>query len=115
MAVLNEHNKKATEGLKPAIAKHLSEIEKACQKRFVHRLYAFGSVNTERFKETSDIDLIVDFFALPPEQYADNYFDLCEDLEAIFNRKVDLVTTKSIKNPYFQRELEQTKQLIYAA
>jgi predicted nucleotidyltransferase len=45
--------------------------------------------------------------------YADNYFATAEQLEQIFNRPVDLVTEPSLKNPYFIKSVNQTKQLLY--
>jgi predicted nucleotidyltransferase len=40
---------------------------------------------------------------------------LAEGLEEIFERPVDLVTTRAIKNPYFRRIVDETSRLIYAA
>ena len=36
-----------------------------------------------------------------------------QELETIFNRKIDLVSGKAMKNPYFIKEVERTKQLVY--
>ena len=36
-------------------------IQKLCASHKVKRLYAFGSVLTDKFNSKSDIDLIVDF------------------------------------------------------
>jgi len=47
--------------------------------------------------------------------YLDNKMALQQELEALFDRKVDLVAQEALRNPYFIRYLEQTKQLIYAA
>ncbi len=45
--------------------------------------------------------------------YADNYFDLKDQLESIFNRPVDLLEEKGIRNPYFRKQIENEKHLIY--
>jgi len=45
--------------------------------------------------------------------YADNYFDLKFSLQDIFNRSVDLLEERALKNPYFKEELNQTKELVY--
>jgi len=37
-----------------------------------------------------------------------------EQLENIFNRKIDLITDKSLSNPFFIKSIEKTKQLLYA-
>ena len=78
-------------------------------------MYAFGSVCTDKFDENSDIDLLISFENLTIDQYTDNYFDLHYKLEDLFKREIDLLTDKSLSNPYFIQNLEQTKQLIYAA
>ena len=45
--------------------------------------------------------------------YADTYFDLADKFESLFQRPVDLVTDKSLSNPYFIDSVNQTKTLIY--
>ena len=45
--------------------------------------------------------------------YADTYFDLADKFENLFHRPVDLVTDKSLKNPYFVDSVNQTKTLLY--
>lgn len=80
-------------------------------------LYAYGSVLDEnRFNKESDIDMIVKFDqSLPVEKYFDVYFDLLEELEQTFERKIDLMIAKEIRNQYLRKSIETTKQLIYAA
>jgi len=45
--------------------------------------------------------------------YADTYFDLADGFEDLFQRSVDLVTDKSLSNPYFIDSINQTKTMIY--
>jgi predicted nucleotidyltransferase len=78
-------------------------------------MYVFGSVCTDKFNDNSDIDILISFDNISIDKYTDNYFDLHYKLEDLFGRKIDLLTDKSLSNPYFIKELEQTKQLIYAA
>jgi len=91
----------------------LSEVHDLCREYHVESMFAFGSVCTDRFTSTSDIDLLVSFVPMDYGDYADSYFDLAEKLENVFNRRVDLVTEKSLSNPYFIRSLEKTKTRIY--
>ena len=42
-------------------------------------------------------------------------FDLLAALEELFGRKVDLLTRRSLRNPYFIDSVEKTLQLLYAA
>ena len=94
---------------------NLNEIKTICKNRFVKSLYAFGSVNTDKFKSESDVDFLVEFGEMDIEEYADNYLDMCGELESLLKHPVDLVTVRSVKNPYFKKAVEKTRQLIYAA
>ena len=86
-----------------------------CIKYNVKSLFAFGSVTGSTFSESSDIDLVVSFMPMSHEDYADNYFELIDKLEELFKRPVDLVTEKSLKNPYFIDSVNRTKSKIYEA
>lgn len=78
-------------------------------------LFVFGSVLGDSFNEESDIDFVVDFSDVSLEDYADNYFDLKFSLERIFERDVDLLERKAIRNPYLLESIDSTKQLVYEA
>ena len=77
-------------------------------------MYVFGSVCTNRFNDRSDIDFLISFDNLSIEQYTDNYFELYYQLQRLFGRKIDLLTDKSLSNPYFIESVEASKQQIYA-
>src|SRR4051812_15358701 len=95
------------------IDQYIKDIQKLCEQYNVRRLYAFGSVLTDRFKKDSDVDLIVDFEPLNIDHYADNYFNLKFALEDTLHRPVDLLEEKAIRNPYFKNAIESQRQLIY--
>lgn len=95
------------------IDQYSSAIQQLCAQHKVRRLYAFGSVLTDRFRQDSDVDLIVDFEPQEVSQYAENYFDFKFALEAALRRPVDLLEEKSIRNPYFKKTIETHRQLIY--
>ncbi|MHC1777086.1 MAG: nucleotidyltransferase family protein [Lentimicrobium sp.] len=95
------------------IEKNIENIRALCNKHKVARLFVFGSILTENFKKSSDIDFIVDFSEVELYDYADNYFDLKKSLERILNRQVDLLEDKAIKNPYLRESIDSSKQLIY--
>ncbi len=97
------------------INNNLEKISSLCKQHKVKKLYAFGSVTRSDFKESSDIDFLVDFDSMPVLEYADNYFELADELANILNRKVDLVTLKSLKNPVFIRVINRTRIPVYAA
>ncbi len=95
------------------LEKHIIRIKELCSKHKVKTLYAFGSVLNNQFATQSDIDFIVDFEAIDSRYYADNYYDLKFSLEDMFNRPVDLLEEKAIKNPYFRQSVNQQRQLLY--
>src|ERR1035438_4579483 len=92
---------------------YASDIVKLCEKHKVKSLYAFGSIVTDLFNSESDIDLIVDFANMEVEDYADNYFDLKFSIQEIFNRPIDILEEKAIKNPYFKQSVNLHRLLVY--
>ena len=97
------------------VTDRMDELKKLCGTYNVKSMYAFGSVCTDKFNDNSDIDILISFETLSIDQYTDNYFDLHYKLQDLFGRRIDLLTDKSLSNPYFIKGIEQTKQLIYAA
>ncbi len=95
------------------LTKHIDQIRKLCGSNNVKSLFAFGSVLTEDFRKESDIDLIVDIDEKDPRAYSDRYFNLKFQLEHLFQRKVDLLEQKALKNPYLKEKLEHTMVRIY--
>jgi predicted nucleotidyltransferase len=93
--------------------KYSNDIHKLCKDHKVRSLYAFGSVLTDQFTKSSDVDLIVDFDNIDVAKYADNYFDFKFSLEDLLNRPVDLLEEKAIKNPYFKKAISQKRHLVY--
>lgn len=97
------------------IEQRRGELAELCRRYGVERLYLFGSAAAGRFQPpSSDLDFIVELANRQPSAaYADRYLGLAEALERLFGRPVDLVTEQSIRNPYFRREVEATRQLVY--
>lgn len=92
---------------------NIERIKELCLKHKVLRLFAFGSVLKDSFNKESDIDFVVDFQAFDLNDYADNYYDLKEQLELVFNRPVDLLEEKGIRNPYLRNQIDLEKKLVY--
>lgn len=97
------------------LTENLDQIKELCTKFKVQSLYAFGSVCTDSFHESSDIDLLISLKPRNFGDYADTYFALVDGFEAIFNRSVDLVTDQSLGNPYFIQSITRTKTPLYEA
>jgi hypothetical protein len=91
-------------------------LEQLCKRYHVKRLELFGSAATGDFKpETSDLDFLVEFHATKEMNAADRYFGLLEALRSLFQRKVDLVMARAMHNPYFIREVNKSRTMLYAA
>jgi predicted nucleotidyltransferase len=95
------------------IDKNIDRIRALCYKHKVTKLFVFGSILTDKFKKSSDIDFLVDFGGVDIFDYADNYFDLKNSLESLLKRQVDLMEDKAVKNPYLRQSIDSSKQLIY--
>jgi predicted nucleotidyltransferase len=84
-----------------------------CLRFRVARLDLFGSAVTGGWHAArSDLDFIVTFRGA--DELADRYLGLAEGLEDLFACDVDLLTEKSIRNPYFRQSIDATRVLIYA-
>lgn len=92
-------------------------IAELCRRYNVARLEVFGSATTDQFREdSSDIDFLVEFLpATDLGPWMARFFELREELERLFGRPVDLVMAGAPRNPYFLREINRTRQLLYAA
>ena len=96
------------------ITENIDKIREYCKRYGVKELYAVGSVVSDKFSKNSDIDLLIKFDKLSVEEYTDNYFILHKLFGEIFNRKIDLITDKSLHNPFFIQSIEKSKKLLYA-
>ena len=95
------------------IDKNIDKIRALCNKHKVARLFVFGSILTDNFKKSSDIDLLVEFSGVDIYDYADNYFALKTALEKLLKRQIDLLEDKALKNPYLRKSINSSKRLIY--
>lgn len=92
------------------------EIEDLCRRFDVCRLDLFGSATGASFDlASSDVDVLVEFNVRPGFDYFGTFFGLKEGLEEILGRPVDLVTSSSIRNPYFRKAVMETREMLYAA
>jgi predicted nucleotidyltransferase len=96
------------------IADKKEDLQLLCGKHKVERLYLFGSALTKRFDpERSDLDFLVQMEPLSPLERGEHLMALWSALEALFARRVDLLTEQSLQNPYLKKEVEETKKLVY--
>ena len=98
------------------IKNRISELNEICKSFDVKRLYVFGSLCTDKFDENkSDIDLIVELDEKDPIEKGEKLIILWDKFEELFGRKVDLLSRTQVRNPYLQKGIDATKQLIYEA
>jgi len=77
-------------------------------------LSVFGSVLRDDFSSSSDIDFLVRFHNSREKSLFD-LIDLKQELEAFFERPIDLIEEGSVVNPIRQKEINRNLRVIYAA
>ena len=89
------------------------QISNLCRQYNVKKLFAFGSVLTDKFSEKSDVDLIVDFDKQAVKDHFLHFFDFKYSMENVLKRDVDLLEEQPIRNTYLRKNIENSKILIY--
>ena len=96
------------------IREKLHEVQALCRKHGVVRLALFGSGLRDDFNEaTSDLDFVVEFKPMNPLEHKDAYFQLLEDLDALFPVGVDLVEIQALTNPFVKSRIESDQETLY--
>jgi predicted nucleotidyltransferase len=91
-------------------------IEAFCRKWKVRELDLFGFVLSDDFADSSDVDVLVDF--QPDAHWGRAFVEMKEELEAIFGRRVDLLTRRAVErstNPIRKRAILDHLERIYTA
>jgi|SRR5664280_491577 predicted nucleotidyltransferase len=100
--------------IKDEISKKRNDFTILCKSHKVKYLYAFGSSTTDKFDaKSSDIDLLVEIDSKDPVDRGEKLLSLWDLFENFFNRKVDLLTESSLRNPFLKKSIDSTKVLIY--
>ncbi|RFP59397.1 MAG: DNA polymerase subunit beta [Limnothrix sp. CACIAM 69d] len=76
----------------------------------------FGSILGDRFRDDSDVDLLISFSPIAKVTLLDLYTIECEFSKLFQNRPVDLVTRRAIEqshNPIRRNNILGTAQVIY--
>ena len=84
----------------------------ACRVFKVKRLDLFGSLARGEVTSGSDVDLLVEFEGSDP-QLTKRFFGLLYHLEEALGCKVDLLTVRGLKNPYFRCRVLKERVNIY--
>jgi uncharacterized protein len=90
-----------------------AEIAKICQRNGIRKLALFGSVLTDRFSESSDIDVLVEF---QPDAHV-GFFrlaDIEDELSGLLGgRRVDLRTPMDLSR-HFREQVVRDALALYA-
>ncbi len=94
----------------------IDKIADFCQRWKITELALFGSVLRDDFRSDSDVDILVTF---DPDAHRTLFdmVDMQDELEAVFGRKVDLVSRRGIERSrnYLRRKaILNSAQIIYA-
>ena len=96
--------------------KNAEQLRAIAKRRRVRHLAVFGSVARNDFDAArSDVDLLVEFDPLEPIERAEAYLGLLADLEALFERPVDLVERSALRNPIVRESIEASQVTVYDA
>jgi uncharacterized protein len=96
---------------------HLVEIQKTCKRWKIKELALFGSVLRDDFRSDSDIDLLVTFEPDAKRGLTET-FQIQDEFQAIFGRKVDLIVKSAIErsdNWLRKKNILESAQNIYVA
>lgn len=94
----------------------MKQINECSKKLQVESLYVFGSYAKGLSNDESDVDILYSFNSnLSVSSYYEYAYLLKDELQKIFSKKVDLLESNSIVNPYLREEIENSKKLIYEA
>lgn len=96
------------------LERNMLDLKKLCLAFGVRKLYVFGSAVSGNFRDDSDIDFLLTLSEnLSIQDYTDNYFSLQYKLRELFDREIDIVTERTLSNPYFIESIDETRELIY--
>jgi predicted nucleotidyltransferase len=95
------------------ITDNLEAIRDLCRRYEIQKLDLFGSAATGDFNpETSDLAFIVD-----PGKYTDGtdfrYLDFISDLEELLGFRVQMISARSITNPYFRLSVDEQRMSLH--
>ncbi|TAL58397.1 MAG: nucleotidyltransferase domain-containing protein [Bacteroidetes bacterium] len=96
------------------ITNNLPEVKRLLNQFKVKRAYAFGSVCSDKFNQESDIDFLIAFQeGMDPLERGENWWTLLYALRDLFKRDVDLIAEDTLRNPYFIKSVNASKELIH--
>jgi predicted nucleotidyltransferase len=90
------------------------KIRELCRLYGVARLEIFGSAAKGGFDPAhSDIDFLVIFKPATPGEHARRYFGLLAALQDLFQKEIDLIEIRAVRNPYLKQSIEKSSLTLY--
>lgn len=88
----------------------IPEIKLIFAKYGAKSAYLFGSYAANKVRNDSDVDFLFSFQeGINYEVYGDNYFSLLNELQTLLNKSVDLISEKTLKNPYLIQSINENR------
>ena len=101
--------------MKPVISrlKKQQAVDAICKQYDVERLELFGSALLDE-GNAKDYDFLVEFGQRSQGRRLKDFLGLAESLESTLGKPVELLTNRSLKNPFFRQSVMRQKEIIYA-
>lgn len=96
--------------LREAIEQNASEL---CAQFGIKRLCVFGSVARGDESAESDIDFLAEFYSPTPESMPDRYFGFIDAASKLFERPIQLLTPRMLRNSHLIRSVEKDMLVVY--
>jgi uncharacterized protein len=99
--------------MNPPIVLNEEQIAEFCRAHHITRLALFGSVLTDRFREDSDVDVLVEF----DREHIPDLIQMVRmerEFSELLRRRVDMRTPEDLSK-YFRDEVVRTAVVQYAA
>ncbi|MBD3265572.1 hypothetical protein GF373_02790 [bacterium] len=90
--------------MEPKIPIDREKIRAFCQKWKIKEFYLLGSVLREDFGPSSDVDVLVKMHDYEGIGFHE-WLEMINEIENIFGRHVDLVSTDGVRNPFIRQEI----------
>jgi predicted nucleotidyltransferase len=99
------------------IAEKREALAALCRRYGVKRLEVFGSAarGVDFDPKKSDFDFLVEFEQPTDLSPFKQFFGFAEALEELLGRRVDLVESSAIQNPYLRASINRSRELVYGS
>ncbi len=102
--------------MQPFLLEKQASIADICRKHHVQRLFVFGSAARDDFDPArSDVDFLVEFKPGYTPKSSWLKLDMEGELEEVLQRRIDLLTSSSLRNPYLVRQIQSERQALYGS